>query len=168
MSDHVLADRPPTEAERERAERAELLRRADRPDEPGLTPAEATRRLVRERWAPAGAAPDYLGVYRHKQGWRAILEVRRGTWKVVGKCETKLQAARLYDRAARKHLGPDARLNFPDREPALPTPETEPTADPAAPAGPDLELDLIARLARLDPAARRRVLAWARDRYPER
>lgn len=62
----------------------------------------------------------YIGVYYHpaRRKWRAGLRVRvdKGCyqWVNVGFFRTEEEAAHARDKAARKHQGERARLNFPE------------------------------------------------------
>lgn len=52
--------------------------------------------------------------------WRARIHVGPGKERQLGRFATELQAARVYDKAAREHYGEFARLNFPEsREAAV-------------------------------------------------
>jgi hypothetical protein len=64
---------------------------------------------------------QYKGVYFHKehQRWAAQIIVE-GKKICLGHFDSEIEAARIYDEAARKYGGVFARLNFPDAVPLSP------------------------------------------------
>ena len=57
----------------------------------------------------------YKGVRRHYRKWQARIGVNYRVLH-IGLFETEREAAEAYDRAARKHFGKFARLNFPETQ----------------------------------------------------
>jgi len=67
----------------------------------------------RKRRGPRGHS-QFRGVCITKTGkWRAVIYVERKQ-HYLGVYETELQAAKAYDRAAKRHFGATAKLNFPE------------------------------------------------------
>lgn len=62
---------------------------------------------------------EYKGVIQHRpEKWRAIITLK-GKPKHLGVFDSEIAAAKAYDKAARKHFGEFAFLNFPRKECAL-------------------------------------------------
>lgn len=61
----------------------------------------------------------YKGVSYSTRGkpWKAMITVN-GKWTYLGSYDDEKEAARAYDKAARKHFGQYARPNFPNEETA--------------------------------------------------
>jgi hypothetical protein len=91
------------------------------PGKKGLEPA--TRREIQAeagelRKAAARRTSRYLGVHHRVKtsdaGWVAHVKVG-GRQRFLGTWRSEEEAALAYDRGALRYLGPNARLNFPDR-----------------------------------------------------
>lgn len=66
---------------------------------------------------PHYGSSDYKGVCRFKRdnNWRAYI-VKDGIQHHLGYFNSEIEAARAYDKAARKYFGEFAYLNFPDEK----------------------------------------------------
>jgi hypothetical protein len=94
----------------------------------GVSQAKISKIRRGEAWRHLEGAPapcavhslrnksGYRGVYRHQDRWSAAITVtdangKRTIW--LGGFDDPAAAARAFDEAARRHRGPNAKLNFP-------------------------------------------------------
>lgn len=79
------------------------------------TPSQSNYNQVKRGRAGGTPSSKYKGVYKpsHTRLWRSTATIN-GKSTHVGYFETEIEAAKAYDRVMWKHIGPFARLNFPD------------------------------------------------------
>lgn len=91
----------------------------DHVDSNGLNNIRANLRLATasqnaiNKYYPLGSS-DYVGVYWHKDKWRAKVS-KDGEQHYLGGFDTEEEAAMARDEAALRIQGPFARLNFPKK-----------------------------------------------------
>ena len=77
---------------------------------------EATQSQNQQNSVARKGQSKYKGVCRTKDGRRWCSQIRGNGKKLhLGECQTEVEAAILYDIAARSYHGKFARLNFPDQ-----------------------------------------------------
>ena len=80
-----------------------------------LRPATAADNARNSRYPKINTTSKYRGVWynKKKKRWRAVIGLNN-TRKIIGNFRDEIDAAKAYDRAAKKHYGQFAILNFPN------------------------------------------------------
>lgn len=70
-------------------------------------------RLSHKTYRGVSTASKFKGVSRHRNKWKAAITVDKNRLH-LGSHETEEEAAKAYDKAARKYFGNKGRYNFPE------------------------------------------------------